>query len=233
MKIVTVVPLKKGLWKEDLTYFSMQDVPDGSIVTIPFRNKKVLGLVTGVENAGHAKSSIKSMSFNLKKIINVKEHSVFRKEYLNSIIETSKYFVSNKNNGITSLIPAVFRENYDKLVDLGAKLPLSSLAPKSLKPEKILFQAPFDERISSYKTLIRGSFAQKKSVFIVLPTQFDIDKFTNQLSKGIEQFTFSIHSGINSKKNLIICEKILVSAHPVLVLGTSPFLSIPDRKSVV
>jgi primosomal protein N' len=229
MKIVTVVPLKKGAWKEDLTYFSAKDVPDGSIVTIPFRNKKVLGLVTGVENAGHAKSSIKSMSFNLKKIINVKEHLVFRKEYLDSIIETSKYFVSNKNNGITTLIPAVFRENYDKLVDMGVKLPLPSLVPKSLKPEKILFQAPFDERISSYKTLIRGSFAQKKSVFIVLPTQFDIDKFTNQLSKGIEQFTFSIHSGINSKKNLITCEKILVSAHPVLVLGTSPYLSIPRQ----
>src|ERR1035437_2733901 len=230
MKIVTVVPLKKGLWKEDLTYFSMQDVPDGSIVTIPFRNKKVLGLVTGVENAGHAKSSIKSMSFNLKKIINVKEHSVFRKEYLNSIIETSKYFVSNKNNGITSLIPAVFRENYDKLAEiqnLGAELPFGSSAPKSLKPEKILFQVPFDERISSYKTLIRGSFAQKKSVFIVLPTQFDIDKFTNQLSKGIEQFTFSIHSGINVKKNILTYEKIMTSLHPILIIGTPPFLSIP------
>src|ERR1035437_628239 len=230
MKIVTVVPLKKGLWKEDLTYFSMQDITNGSIVDITLRNKKVLGLVIGVEDAGHAKSSIKSMSFNLKKIIKVKEHSVFRKEYLNSIIETSKYFVSNKNNGITSLIPAVFRENYDKLAEiqnLGAELPFGSSAPKSLKPEKILFQVPFDERISSYKTLIRGSFAQKKSVFIVLPTQFDIDKFTNQLSKGIEQFTFSIHSGVNVKKNILTYEKIMTSLHPILIIGTPPFLSIP------
>src|ERR1035437_5725827 len=196
MKIVTVVPLKKGLWKEDLTYFSMQDIANGSIVDITLRNKKVLGLVVGVEDAGRAKSSIKSMSFNLKKIINVKEHSVFRKEYFNSIIETSKYFVSNKNNGIASLIPALFRENYDKLADAGVGHPNNGCSTpasaQKLKSEKLLFQTPLEDRISSYKTLIRGSFAQKKSVFIVLPTQFDIDKFTNQLSKGIEQFTFSI-----------------------------------------
>ena len=47
------------------------------------------------------------------------------------------------------------------------------------------------------------------------------------MSKGIEQFAFSIHSGLNAKKNLIIYEKIITSSHPVLIFGTPPFLSIP------
>ena len=86
MKIATVIPLKKGTWKENLTYFTAQDVVSGSIVTIPLRNKKILGLVMSVENAATAKSNIKSMSFNLKKISEVKERSIFLKEYFVSLV---------------------------------------------------------------------------------------------------------------------------------------------------
>ena len=67
MKIVTVIPLKKGPWKENLTYFSAQNIPNGSIVTIPLRSKKILGLVASSEDAISLKSDIKGMSFNLKK----------------------------------------------------------------------------------------------------------------------------------------------------------------------
>ena len=81
MKIVTVIPLKKGIWKENLTYFTAQDISNGSIVSISLRNKKVLGLVVEVEDASNAKSNIKGMSFKLKKINEVKEYSIFLKEY--------------------------------------------------------------------------------------------------------------------------------------------------------
>jgi primosomal protein N' len=237
MKIVTVIPLKKGIWKENLTYFTAQDIPNGSIVSISLRNKKVLGLVVEVEDASNAKSNIKGMSFKLKKIDEVKERSIFLKEYLDAAIETSKYFVSGKNNGITSLLPAVFRENYDKLakVNLTVALSLTRRREKNLKSEKLLFQAPFEDRVTYYKTLIRESFAQKKSVFITLPTEHDLQIFTDFLSRGIEQFTFSIHSGISAKKSLAIYEKIINSNHPVLILGTPQFLSIPrqDLKTII
>ncbi|MEI8270026.1 MAG: hypothetical protein WCG45_01530, partial [bacterium] len=68
MKIVTVMPLKKGVFKEELTYFTAQEISLGSIVNIPVRNKKILGLVISVEDARNAKSDIKDMNFNLKKI---------------------------------------------------------------------------------------------------------------------------------------------------------------------
>jgi primosomal protein N' (replication factor Y) len=233
MKMVTVIPLKKGTWKENLTYFTAKDIPNGSIVTIPLRNKKILGLVIGVKDVATSKADIKEMSFNLKKIIEVKENSIFLKEYLESAMEISQYFVSSKNNCITSLLPTVFRENYDKLVEINnhetkpSGLGLASL--KNLKSEKLLFQAPKEDRFSVYKTMIRGSFAQKKSVFIVLPTERDIKIFAEILSRGIEQFTFCIHSGIAAKKSLLIYEKIMTSSHPVLIIGTTPFLSIPRK----
>ena len=231
MKIVTIVPLKKGQWKEDLTYFSAQDIPNGSIVTIPLHSKKILGLVIDSEDARGIKANIKGMSFKLKKVSEVKERSIFRKVYLDSAIETSKYFTGSKNNGITSLIPAVLRENYDKIssfVSFKDSPWGNSIKDRPfIKSEKMLFQTPLQDRISAYKTLIRGSFAAKKSVFIVLPTEYDIQTFEESLSKGIEQFTFAVNSGLSDKKIIKKIEGILTTPHPVLILGTAPFLAIP------
>jgi primosomal protein N' len=229
MKIVTVIPLKKGTWRENLTYFSAKNIPNGSIVTIPLRNKKVLGLVISSEDVALAKSNIKDMSFNLKKISEVKDHSIFLKEYFDSAIKTSQYFVSGQSNGITSLIPAVLRENYDKIASAqGGFAPGGKKENfKNIKSEKLLFQAPLPDRISVYRTLIRGSFALKKSVFMVLPTEYDIRTFEESLSKGIKQFTFAIHGELSSKKIIKKIGQIITLAHPVLILGTAPFLSIP------
>lgn len=230
MKIVTVVPFKKGIWKENLTYFTAKDTPPGSIVVVPLRNQKVLGLAVAIEDVSTSKSNIKDMSFNLKKITEVKEHSIFSREYLEATIEISRYSVKNKNNGITSLIPTPFRENYDKLTSF-VNLKNQTSKPKEnsrlIKSEKLIFQASKTDRISFYKTLIRSSFAEKKSVFIVLPTEYDIKLFLEALSRGIEQFTFTLHGGLSAKKMIQKFEQIMTTSHPILILGTTPFLSIP------
>ena len=78
MKIVTVIPLEKGVFKTDLTYFTAKDIKNGSIVNVPVRNKKILGLVISCQDVSNEKSGIKGMPFNLKKIIEIKKHSIFR-----------------------------------------------------------------------------------------------------------------------------------------------------------
>ena len=230
MKIISVIPFKKGIPKGDLTYFTSLEVATGNIVTVSIKSKKILALVTSVEELKDKKSNVKGMNFNLKKVIENKGDSIFLKEFLEAVFDTNKYFAQNKNNTIASLIPNVFLEGYDHLAKTKIISPKNSpSAGPSIKSEKLLFQAPFLDRISIYKTLVRESFARNKSVFLVLPTESDINKFKDQLSKGIEQFTFSLHSGISAKKNLVTCEKILASSHPILLIGTPPFLSIPKE----
>ncbi len=230
MKIVTVIPLKKGLPKEDLTYFTANVTPIGSIVSIPIRNKNTLGLVIGSEDVSGAKGDIKNMNFNLKKIIETKETSIFFKEYLDATIEIAKYFIGSKNNVITSLIPAILRERYDEIVkwkrDL-TQIPFLQNKESNTKAEKLVYQAPFDERISAYKTLIRSAFAEKKSIFIVVPTENGINNFYEILSKGIEQFTFKLHHGQSERKTLETIKHILTLTHPIVIVGTAPYLSIP------
>ncbi len=234
MKIVTVIPLAKGLFKEDLTYFTAKNIPDGSIVTIPVRNKQILGIAVSSEYVSETKSDIKNMSFNLRKILEVKEHSIFSDEFLKAGIELSQYFAAPKGLTLVTIIPSAFREEYDKIAKFNrsearpSMLGLASL-PKNIRPEKLLFQVPIEDRLLFYKTLIRGSFAEKKSVFMVLPSERDIQIFKDTLGHGIEKFTFAIHGGLSAKKQIEQFKNITSQEHSVLIFGTAQFLSIPRQ----
>ncbi|MEK7572640.1 MAG: hypothetical protein AAB493_02165 [Patescibacteria group bacterium] len=233
IKIVTVIPLKRGVFRENLTYFTTKEIENGNVVNVTVRDKKILGLVVSVEDATNIKSDIKSLQFNLKKIIDVKEQSIFLKEFIESVFLIGKYFVSKNNNSMISLIPAILREEYDKISKFSTKdksaVGEKNQIIKNIKTEKLLFQAQFEDRITFYKTLIRGSFAQKKSIFIVLPMEKDIEEFSRLLEKGIENFVIFIHGGLSSKKQLKKIEQIITSAHPILVIGTALYLSIPRQ----
>jgi primosomal protein N' (replication factor Y) len=228
MKIIKVIPLVKNIFKEELTYFSAKNIQKGDVVNIPFRNKNILGLVISSKDSSLMKTDLKNLNFNLRKISEVKEKSIFLNEFLEAIFLTSKYFALAEKNLFGSLIPSVFLENYDKLNTLVKNLNKENLLlDKNIKNEKLLFQNNEEDRISIYKTLIRGSFAKKKSVFIVLPTEKNIQNLEKELSKGIETFTFSLYGNLSPQKQLKIIEKILKTDHPILILGTAPFLSLP------
>ena len=61
MRILSVLPLKKGVYKDNLTYFSAQNIEIGSIVTIEIRNRKVLGLVLASEELKDIKASLEEL----------------------------------------------------------------------------------------------------------------------------------------------------------------------------
>jgi len=228
MKILTVIPLQKNTFTEELTYFSSTDLPLGSIVTITIRNKKMLGLVISLVDANEMKSEIKNMDFNIKKVVEAKEFSIFRDEFMESALLTSQYFVTNKSSTISYLIPQIIKENYDKIANTYTKEKKENdTKNKNITAEKLLFQAPIEERLSYYKTLIRTSFANKKSIFIVLPTSHDIKDWEENLKKGIENFIFSLHSGVSQKKLIGKIEKIVSEEHPILIIGTAQYISIP------
>ena len=94
MKIVTVIPLAKGIFKQDLTYFTAKDVTLGNIVTVLVRNRKILALVVSVEPVSAGKSNIKELDFSLRKILDVKDKSIFFHEYIESTLSLAKYFHS-------------------------------------------------------------------------------------------------------------------------------------------
>lgn len=231
MYIATVIPLAKGSQKEYLSYFSANDVPVGSIVTIPIRSKIVDAIVINIEEARDIKSDIKNADYQLKKIIKVKGDSPFNKSFFIACQKMKSYTVSNTGSIIKSLMPSAFIENISYL----KKVTPNPEEKENIKNEKLIFQATQPDRLAFYRTLIREAFAKKESLFLCVPTRYDIDHFKKELARGIEQYVFAFHSDMTKKTLVNTYNSSIIETHPILIIGTGIFLSIPrfDIKTVI
>lgn len=222
MKLLEVIPITKGISKETLTYFTSKDVSAGSIVRIPVRKKMISGIVLSLQEVSDAKSSIKDSPYSIKKIEKINSFELIRPEFVETAKETANYLASSTGGVLNSIIPKSILLNADKLKTEIKKLPAFS------RPyEKFVLQADDEERYSNYRSLIREEFAKGFSVFFCLPTIQDIKKTLAILSKGIEQYAFILHSGLSKKEISETWMKILSEPHPVLIIATGLFLSIP------
>lgn len=121
------------------------------------------------------------------------------------------------------------------LEDIGQTITRPRTEPKPVSTDKdnpisqhnFILQDSDEERITDYKSLIRESFARKSSVFLCLPTAEVIDIVATYFEKGIKDYTIVLHNGL-SKKNLTSAwKKAIETDHPILVIGTPMFLSLP------
>ena len=231
MYILTVIPIKKGIQGEYLSYFYSENLAPGTMVLIPIRSKEEHAIVIDSEEALGLKSEIKNKDYQLKKIIRVNGSIPFSKDFFTACQIAKKYFVSNTGIIIKSLLPSLFLEKIDKL----NKIPQQENDSIAINNEKFIFQTNEKDRLAFYRTLIREAFAKKESVFICLPTRYDISFFYKELSKGIESFTFLFHSELNSKKIIENYNSVSSKDHPVLIIGTGMFFSTirQDVKTII
>lgn len=61
MKIVTVTPIDKGVFRDQLTYFSSLPLKAGYIVNVPVRNRVIDALVLETKEVGAAKAGSASL----------------------------------------------------------------------------------------------------------------------------------------------------------------------------
>ena len=221
MKLLTVVPISKGIPKDTLTYFTKNEVSVGSIVKIPLRKKTVHGLVLEEKNVEDMKSEIKSLSYSMKKIEEAESESFLSADFVRGVKKIADYNASSIGAVLFSLVPKNILEENNKL----------SFEPKQ-KPsdtfhEISLLQADNEERFATYKSLVREEFAKNHSVFFCIPTIEDLLNTKMLLEKGIEKYTFILHSNLSSKELVETWKKINEETHPVLIIGTGSFLSIP------
>jgi len=235
MKIVNASPITQGVLKELLTYYTSKDVQKNSLVVIPLRGKSVPGLVTSFEDANEAKSRLKNSRFSLKRVEKVAERNFLLPEFIEAANETAKYYAGTIGGVISGLVPTRIFEEY-----LKPKGVLSSLlgpetthikkpehADKVLHADKFAIQAGHEDRFSVYRGVIREEFARGSSVFLSCSTTMSTEMVAKELSRGIEQYTFTLHGKMHPKDMIGQWKKIMETAHPVLIIGTPMFASLP------
>ncbi len=223
MKIATIIPLVKNIPQESLTYFTGRDISIGTLVRIPLRNKIIDGIVIDIEDLSASKGSIKESTYKLKKIESVKGKPFFTDAFFEMVQEIKTLYISTTGVVLKTILPSVFLSEYQAL-----KKPIPRTTnPSKIRQEKLVLQASFEERISYYRTYIRESFAQKKSVCLVVPTITDAELFYQELQKGIEAYVFVFHSDLSTKAHVERYNTCITTEHPVLIISTAPYISIP------
>lgn len=225
MKIVEVVPIAKGVFKNHLTYFSNQNISVGAMVEIPIKNKTVEAIVSKIKEAETLKTELKKSDFSIKKLGKIKSQNFFLPEFLKATAITADYFACTMGQIIKSLTPkAVLEEpEINRLADEEERDKIETHC------EIQATQTPEDERWSFYKSLIRETFAKKQSVFWCLPNSSDVEKAENFITRGIEQYVITLHGKLPKREILARWKKILNSEHPVLIIATPLFLSLPQK----
>ena len=226
MYIVSVAPIKRGIPIDELSYFTKDPIEVGALVSIPLRGRSVPGLVIRSIPAQEAKSELRQADFALKKLERVRAQSFFAPGFIRAAITTANEFAASPGAAIQALFPnALLTMKQTK------EMPLQ----KERRGQRYIFQAEEEERFATYKSHIREVFARGGSCFVVLPTLQDIESTFAKLEKGISNYTFILHSGLTKKETEKRWNAIIATNHPVLIIGTPLFLSIPriDIESVI
>ena len=231
MWIVEVVPIKKGLPQETLTYFCAEHVEDGMLVSVPIRSKLVDAVVVGTRDAREEKSAIKTGAFSLRKVAKVKKDISMPYYIFETAVLASRYYRRSKGDILKLIVP-----DYSLYGALAQKHPfVKKEVEEKLLPERLVFQSPLEERMSFYKTSIREAFARKESVTFICPSIADCELFTENLSRGIADFVVTLHSEVSKKKTVEIVERLATELHPFVLITTPSFASLmrDDMKTII
>ncbi|MFA6476042.1 MAG: hypothetical protein WCV68_01355 [Candidatus Paceibacterota bacterium] len=221
MKIVTVIPLKKNVWRDNLSYFTAQDAPLGSLATVPVRGQQVLALIIDSREASDLKSELKNVDWQLRKVTKIRKINYFDAQFMMAANITADYFATSTGPVIKATIPQAI---LDELPEVKA---IKATPTEKILPEINAVQEPEEERLARYKSLIREAFAKKQSVYLCLPTSADINRIIEPLKKGIENYVLVGHGTLSKKEQIDFWKKALSTEHPILVVGTPLFLSLP------
>src|SRR4051812_5985911 len=115
MFVIEVIPIAKSVGVDSLSYFTGQAVPLGALVSVPLRKKTVQGIVTNIRPAADMKSEIKTATFALKKLDEVKSTEFFSKPFMDTVEATALYFATSAGSVLDILVPEYILGNVSKL----------------------------------------------------------------------------------------------------------------------
>lgn len=229
MYIVDVAPLERGMSREILSYFSIKPAKPGSLVRIPLRKKTVDGIVLACVPAEERKQEIRNATFEMKKVADLKEKPFFLPGFLRAVQEVAKRSIATTGSTLYGVASHELIEALETLheKDVIPDFKDEPTGKDETLHEKYLVQADEEERFAHYKSLIREQFAKKRSLFFCFPSIQEVEAAQKRLEKGVEPYTFVFHSGISQKELVETLGQLLSEQHPVLMLGTVPFLPLP------
>lgn len=223
MYIVVVIPISRGISIDELSYFSAIEYPVGSFIEVPIRGKEKTALVLSSEKVSTVKATLRTNGFTLRKVRRQKSKQLLTPEFVRAVQKTARRHAATTGSVLFSTVPKIlFEQEHISKEQLETPKPRlrGFIVPR-------LYQGLSQNRIEFYRTSIREAFAAHGSVFITVPTVSDAERVYKELSSGIEQYSFLLHSSLKKTVQQETVAKILSTEHPLLIVAPPSFLSLP------
>jgi primosomal protein N' len=218
MRIVSAVPILRGVAPDILSYYTGLKVEPGSLIEVPIRKKFAPALVVAVTDVKEASSDIRRAAYKLKKVKRVISVSALPAAVITTAEHLSHFYAAPLGSVLYSVIPQHLF-SAPNFLDILSALPLRIKDDTFPMPPRIL-QLPYDERLARYRSIIRESFSQRKSTIVIAPTRAEAEDLFNKLSKGVEDHAYLLVSTLTPKQQRAKWEEAMTDSDPVLVVGT-------------
>lgn len=230
MRVVNVIPISRAINKETLTYFTDKKIEPGAVVSVPLRKRNVPAVVVSSGNVSEAKEALKTAPYKMKKLNkeNGPSKHLFMPAFLEACEEAGRFFSSTTGAVLSLVYPRA-------LIDTSHNIPTrvlrkeKTIASKSDTHNIFALQTLEKDRIATYKSVIRETFADNRSLFFCVPTIEAANRMKEAVSKGITEHTFILHGRRGSTKIRETWEAAIHHDHPVLIIATPSFLGIARR----
>ncbi len=224
MYVIEIIPLRKGIQIDSLSYFSAEEYPRGSLVTVPLRNKETLGIVINTSEVNAAKTALRAATFSLRRLPPQDKVQTLSPAYIETAEELALYYASSAGAVLFSMLAPVIKNGDITLPRTHHVVTTETHTPEVLSAKK-------DARLLAYRSLVRETFAHGGSVLIVVPTSAEVDELERGLAAGIEDRTILLTSTLPKKKLREEYEALEDFSKPKLIIATLPH-SILERHDI-
>lgn len=227
MYVVRIMPIARGAFKDQLSFFSREALPEGVLVSAPLRGKATPGIVLTCEDAREEKLDLKNAGFALKKLGSAKPKKAFTDAFIAAARDTALFHAATDGAAFAALTMSAVLESATKLAE-ASSVPTSreDITPRA---DLLVLQAETEERVRTYRNLAREAFARGSSVLLIAPTIIEAERLKSELERGIEEHVILFTSDIPKKKLLEAWNRAAEDPAPLLAIGTGAALSLPRR----
>jgi primosomal protein N' len=213
MYVTEVIPLRRGIGIETLSYFSSDAHPVGSLLQIPVRSQTILGLVSEVSEVSAAKTALRAATFSLRKLPSQTNVQTLTSAYIATAHELARLYGVHVGSVLFSLLPPEIQHG-----DIA--LPHTHEAPTRETHLPEVLQANRAERYTQYRSLVRETFVHGGSVLLIAPTSIEALELRTALSRGIEDRIIMLTSSQGKRELRVAYAALEDFSHAKLIIAT-------------
>ncbi len=225
MYVIEVIPLKRGIFTESLSYYSSVSYEEGTLLTIPLRKKETTAMVVGSKPVSAAKTALKTATFSLRKLEAQEDTAKLPRSLIATAQKVALHVPASIGAILFSLLPQDIRNGE-------RKYPKTTEHENTEDPVPRILTDTAANRYIAYRSHIRQTFAHRGSVVFVVPTSAAVEQARKKLEVGIENRVITFSAAL-SKKQLQASYDAFEDLRQAKLIITTPGFAFLDRHDIM